>query len=374
MSKTSEILVINTSKPANAKIIRHIKPVTSSVVIGTNVVSDIISDFTSFFGGRSNTYQNKLSNIYETAIEELKIKTHDIGGNCIVGLKIDIDEITGGRKTMFMITAIGTASKIKLNDNQKKYNATTSKSSVTISDLEIQIKRSELIRKANENDLTVNNELWKFAIEHRVYELFDCLYSKYISNKYEYQNSNSNFDVYVSNLDSDFVKSVIYRKLTRKTEEADGLISIIKKNHLFDFKRVSDLLNSSISEVKQAGLNISMLDKHEYKVTDIECFKKLNDLIDQNFPVIVKYSTKNLSFSSKKIKFWICSKCGKENNIETSPRNCYNCRTDIYGLRLPHGNTSVIESKMEIKKKIDSLKKSLINKVEELCSINFESY
>ena len=355
MNNASEILVINTSKPANAKIIRQIKPVTSNVVIGTNVISDMMSDFTSFFGGRSNTYQNKLSNIYETAIEELKIKTHDIGGNCIVGLKIDIDEITGGRKTMFMITAIGTASKIKLNENQKKYNATTSKSSVTISDLKLQIKRRELIQKANEGDLMVDNELWKFATEHRVYELFDYLYSEYITRKYEYQNSNPNFDVYASNLNSDFVKSLIYRKITRKTEDVDELISIIKKNHLFDFKRVSDLLNSSISEVKQAGLKISILDKYEYKITDIECFKKLHDLIDQIFPVIVKYSTKNLRFSSKKIQFWICSKCGKENNIKTNPTNCFHCRTDIYGL--PGGNTSVIESKMEIKKKIDSLNK-----------------
>src|SRR3546814_13568242 len=45
----------------------------------------------------------------DLAIERVKYAAYEIGANCIVGLSIDMDEISGKGKSMFMLTAIGTA-------------------------------------------------------------------------------------------------------------------------------------------------------------------------------------------------------------------------------------------------------------------------
>lgn len=48
-----------------------------------------------------------------SAIVNLKQKAANMGANAILGLKIDFDEISGKGKSMFMISAIGTAVIVK---------------------------------------------------------------------------------------------------------------------------------------------------------------------------------------------------------------------------------------------------------------------
>lgn len=42
-------------------------------------------------------------------MEELVEKARQVGANALVGVKIDFDEISGGNKSMFMVSAVGTA-------------------------------------------------------------------------------------------------------------------------------------------------------------------------------------------------------------------------------------------------------------------------
>lgn len=47
-------------------------------------------------GGRSRSSQRRESLIYNDAIKELKTEARRVGGNGIVGLKIDFEKIGGG--------------------------------------------------------------------------------------------------------------------------------------------------------------------------------------------------------------------------------------------------------------------------------------
>lgn len=58
--------------------------------------------------------------MYNEAVERLQFQAYQLGANCIVGLKIDIDEISGGGKSMFMITSIGTAAILEKEDGKKR--------------------------------------------------------------------------------------------------------------------------------------------------------------------------------------------------------------------------------------------------------------
>ena len=109
MRKLNDILVTTTSTIDGMLIKQYIKPISAHVVAGTNFFSDFFASFSDVFGGRSNTYQRQLSSIYTESIEILKQSAYQIGANCILGLKVDLDEISGKGKSMFMITATGTA-------------------------------------------------------------------------------------------------------------------------------------------------------------------------------------------------------------------------------------------------------------------------
>ena len=97
---------------------KYVDTICANVVVGTNVFSDLAASLSDFFGGFSGTYRNKLELIYNEAKKDLKNKARNIGANAIVGFSVDFDEISGGGKSMFMISASGTACVI--NDTYTK--------------------------------------------------------------------------------------------------------------------------------------------------------------------------------------------------------------------------------------------------------------
>ena len=109
----NNILITTTDTIENAVIEKYIDLITTNVVVGTNVFSDFGASITDFFGGTSQTYQNKLQKIYDTAFSNLRQRAIELGANAIVGVKIDFDEISGKGKSMFMVSAVGMAVLIK---------------------------------------------------------------------------------------------------------------------------------------------------------------------------------------------------------------------------------------------------------------------
>src|SRR5690606_33633612 len=100
---------VTTPSVDGLKIKRYLKPVSAHIVAGTNLFSDFLGSLTDVFGGRSQSYQKQLTALYTEAIERIKYAAYEIGANCILGLSIDMDEISGKGKSMFMLTAVGTA-------------------------------------------------------------------------------------------------------------------------------------------------------------------------------------------------------------------------------------------------------------------------
>ena len=109
MINPKDILVTTTSSVEGLKVKHYLKPISAHLVAGTNLFSDFFASFSDVFGGRSQTYQKQLTSLYNEAIERLRTTAYEIGANCIIGLHVDLDEISGKGKSMFMLTAMGTA-------------------------------------------------------------------------------------------------------------------------------------------------------------------------------------------------------------------------------------------------------------------------
>ncbi|WP_435237489.1 YbjQ family protein [Psychromonas sp. PT13] len=107
MMSTSSFLTEDTKVIANYGII------TSTIVSGTNIFRDMLAGVRDIVGGNSQTYMNKLEDLKVQAMNELKKKAVRIDCNAIISVSIDTEEISGQGKGMLMITATGTAVKVK---------------------------------------------------------------------------------------------------------------------------------------------------------------------------------------------------------------------------------------------------------------------
>ncbi len=76
--------------------------------VKTSSTNAISSDL-DIVGGQSGTYNNKLDQIKSDALLGLRKQAANKKCNAIVGVSIDVDEVSGGGKSMFMVTAVGTA-------------------------------------------------------------------------------------------------------------------------------------------------------------------------------------------------------------------------------------------------------------------------
>jgi len=91
------------------KIISHIDLVTSNVVAGIGFISEFFAAVKDVLGGRSKTYQKQLSAICKDALESIRDEAIKAGGNAVIGLKMDYDQISSQGKSMLMVSATGTA-------------------------------------------------------------------------------------------------------------------------------------------------------------------------------------------------------------------------------------------------------------------------
>ena len=106
------MIITTTSNIEGAHISEYLQLVSVNVVIGTNLFSDLKASLTDIFGGKSGTYQRKLDDAYNAAIEQIERRARKIGADAVVGVKMDFGEISGHEKSMFMVSAVGTAVKL----------------------------------------------------------------------------------------------------------------------------------------------------------------------------------------------------------------------------------------------------------------------
>ncbi|RKF38674.1 hypothetical protein BCY89_26790 [Sphingobacterium siyangense] len=107
------MIVTTTNSIEGREISRYNDPIAANVVIGTNIFSDIGASYVDFFGGRSTSYEKKMQEMYKRVTETVKQRAQAIRADAIIGLSVDIDEISGKGSQMFMITAVGTPVHLK---------------------------------------------------------------------------------------------------------------------------------------------------------------------------------------------------------------------------------------------------------------------
>ena len=340
MANPKDILVITTSSADGIKVKRYLKPVSAHIVAGTNLFSDFLGGLTDVFGGRSQSYQKQLTSLYSEAIERIKIVAYELGANCILGLSIDMDEISGKGKSMFMLTAIGTAVILEKETIEKSSlpNLAEKFENVGVDRINILRNKKNIIAKASAEDLGLNDDVWSFIIANQVDEVFPYLlkkYSKAMASDEMNPGTSASFHKqltpYIDALPENVKLDLLYNAIQTEQKEqlALKLAEIIDELNLFDFNRIMQLLKSDNFQTQKIGLRISKFDKPFYSKEDIKDLQTIKNYAKETFYERGKRSMKKQLLSSKEKEVWTCE-CGKTNDIDI---NCSGCSKDIYGFK-----------------------------------------
>lgn len=357
MANPKDVLVVTTSSVEGLKIKRYLKPVSAHVVAGTNLFSDFLGELTDIFGGRSHTYQKQLISLYNEAIERVKYAAYELGANCIVGLKIDMDEISGKGKAMFMLTAVGTAIILEkevfgedtLSKSYEKFD------NVGVDKINMLRNKKAIIEEAKAGSLTLNDEAWDTITTNQIDEVFPFLMQKFqeaITNEALNPGGKESFHQllvnYIDRLPSQNKLELLYNGISEQNKQvAFKLSKIIKELNLFDFNQCMNLLRSSDFKIQKRGVRIATYDKPFYNKQDIQDLQKMQKYIHENFTERGTRIIKKQMLSKEK-EMWTCE-CGKTSDLDYY---CTGCKNDIYGFNQnelkPNTAKKHLEQKIEL--------------------------
>jgi uncharacterized protein YbjQ (UPF0145 family) len=105
--------------------------VSAQCIYGINIVKDIFGFIRDIVGGRVNSLENALNDATNNIIDELKEKTLNLGGDALIGVKIEHTYNNANDGTILSVFATGTVIKIK----DAKINCYECKKSILKSDL-----------------------------------------------------------------------------------------------------------------------------------------------------------------------------------------------------------------------------------------------
>jgi len=330
----TQILISTTPSFEGLTIQEYLGVVSAHVVAGTGLFSDIFASFSDIFGGRSESYQRQLDAIKNEALDLLQKKASEKKANAIVGVRIDHDEVSGGNKSMFMVTVSGTA---VIVDRCKIDQAITHERPLSVEPEEVNrhIRRSKLINQINKKKvLPQDNNTWQFIFSNEICEIASTV----IDTIEKAQNPNIHF-VFDKNIARNYFASIpvsISKQILYKIYlgDRDSLhkfaLNTIRFLNLFDYGEIRPLLFSKQFSKRKRALLVMFAEKATYIPEDIGILKTAVTEIKKLFPKRSKDILVEKTFSTDTKQVWECE-CGKNNSKHST--HCSKCMRDQYGFK-----------------------------------------
>ncbi len=334
------MIITTTSNIPNTEIIEIISVVHNRVVLGTNLFSDISAGFSDIFGGKNIAYEKRLAQITNQAIGGLQEKAKKQKADALVDLKIDVDEISGNGKSMFVVSAIATA--VKLNKQVSQIDVTDLD---TINQI---ITKHKILKSIKDEKFSPHTDWIELQIvNYELPEIFDA-YLKWISSSsLKPQNWKDLFATYISNLNSEelFDNTIEYFSKENRTENENTSLEIIFKYIVIDYTKILQILEGKENiDQKRLCLNILYYYNKSYSKNDFLLVEKVLSKVIEVFP---KTSTEEIGTGllSKGSVYWRCQ-CGAKNDSQYNTP-CEKCKMDEYGNPVQTRKVNQVITKLE---------------------------
>lgn len=335
----SNFIVSTTPVLDGYQVKSYLGAINTNIVIGTNFFSDFAASFTDVFGGNSGTYQRKMDAMYDSAQKELIKKARRLGGNAILGFRIDFDEISGKGKSMFMLSATGTACVVDIDAHASK----PFEGSFIVDQnlLQSEVLKDKIISKIKDNDVSFSDDEWNYMAETPSKDVVTLLVNtayyqvcsetklkiETLLNQIDYSDAvEIVYPIYMSQLEVN--KRLFDPNCFDPKEKVDvsGIYEkVIKNCSLFEPENICKLVDKDLYK----AVAILESEKPYYTPQDLKAMEDICTKLD-NLPDAGKIEkSKGGLFSKEGKDYYYCRHGHKnDNNVEF----CYDCDENIKGL------------------------------------------
>lgn len=324
--------VTTTSSLDGWDIQTHHGVVAAHVVAGTGFYSDWLASWSDVFGGRSVAYQTQLESLYSEALAKLATKAEQRGANWVVGLSVDIDEISGKGTQMFMITAVGTA--VTANKILSSPSFHAAPGAVGADEVKTFLRRKRLRSAIDASPAALDDQAWAFVIGTRMEEAVPGVIQWIASRVAQASfagwpdSERQKIDSYLHAIGPAPASGLLYSLLQRSAEEADAAALLIVQMSLGNLRIVRELLKHSDPQIRRRALLTLEGDQIQYGHADSDEIDALITEISAAFPDRSQRTDARKLLGGTKEK-WICGQCEHANAVTTE--YCTNCYRDRRG-------------------------------------------
>jgi Uncharacterized conserved protein len=358
-ASAQNVLVSTTPRLEGWEIEEYLGAVSAHVVAGTNIFSDIAANWRDVFGGQSKSYKKQLGQINEQVVDELREEASARGGNALVGLQIDHDQISGQGKAMFMVTASATAVRAGSLSESTSTKDGGAEESITANEMSTEERTVRLRRKSQDGSLMLDDENWRFLIENQVSDLAEVVQAT-LTNIIESSRGASpgekehlrNGRDYFLSISREKAEEHLYGMASRRDRRVmSWAIGVLEDGNMLDLDRAEKLLEGKFYNGQKAVLEIvTRVDKPYYGPDDIKRLEALKTQIEQGFgkrgEVLEIEESGMMSSGTKKV--WQIRE-GAHNPMDQE--YCSETGLDIYGFgkdeTRPEEAARVLDTKIE---------------------------
>lgn len=326
-------LLSTTSSIETHEIEEYLGVISHQIVIGANIFRDVFSSFRDIVGGSVKGYQKDLEKWKGIAFEELIDKASDREANALIGLRIDFEDVSGGGKSMFMVSVSATAVKLK---NLQKSKSPSGDVKVSFEEVDFEIQRNILKQKVknDEFEYVQNSDIESF-IEYNV-DAGEVVLSRFLEKKdldskaIDYFRNSTHEPINQYLRSSEFKELNNYYFTGSRGDDGGTVFKFLKQIQWYDQSVIHHLLQSEEPILKHRALLLSTLSKDYYNDNDIDSLKALAQEFQSQFDGFPIKRVEEKKFGKDKEK-WLCLACNTLNSLDSD--TCESCGANIYGFK-----------------------------------------
>lgn len=319
------MLLLNIDSLPDGKILQYKGIVDYEVVIGVNIFHDIFASWRDVFGGETKSYQKELIKLKESTKLGLIQKARRMGANAVIGLKIDIEELSGQGKSMFMLSMQGTA--VVLHEsliNTQKEGVLHLEDALNKS---IALESKNALLRMDENyfsngvttkfDLITEHDYWDVESLEKILELLKSL------------NISSDTLIKIfSNIDTSLTYEFIRKNIGNiKHGFLESIKQGLSRKSAYDAEFIIELISDKDFRIRYKSLIFAVPFLNHFSRESISELLKVKQFLDESFDKSIE--SESVKKMMKEDIITACIRCSKPRKIiDNNIKKCEYCGVD----------------------------------------------
>jgi len=321
-----KILVTSSDNIPYSEIEQNYGIVDSQIVVGANLFRDVFAGFRDIFGGETKGYKKDIDKMKNAAISSIKAQAKDKGANAVVSLKIDLDELSGGGKSMFMMNIYGSAVKLKKSALQNDVNTDVIKE-FSYEDIKYFKGKNRLIKQIKNCD----NILKEIGL--KTISKFD-LWNEENSMKVLNASLNASYDDRMKLKENlievpvEYIEKFLANNIDQiKSKIWAYIYNSLEERNWFNYEFINRFIKDENHIKRFRTLQLCAIEKDFYEKSESTNIYKLGNFITTEFNTEIPTKVVTKMINKKEIQ--ICPNCLNETEVS---RNYCECGANMYGL------------------------------------------